>query len=774
VARVRLAIDGTVQGVGFRPFVYREASRRALTGWVRNVSGRVEVEVEGPLAALDAFVRSLSSAPPPAHVTALVRTELAERNEPTFEIVASEPVGPVRSTLPADLAPCAECMHELFDPSGRRHGYAFTACAACGPRYSTVETLPYDRRGTTLAEFALCAACEREYLDPNDRRFHAEAVACPACGPSLTLLGEDGRPRERGNHALRAAAEALGRGQIVLLRGVGGFQFVVDATDANAVERLRERKRREEKPFAVLFATLAEARRYARLSDAEAALLASPAAPIVLAERRDGAEPSIAEGVAPNNPRLGCMLPASPLHVLLARARGVPLVCTSGNSSGEPLCLDDEEAAQRLGGMFDLMLTHDRPIARPLDDSLVRVGPSGVEVWRRARGYTPKAVATVATDRSILALGAQLKAAPALLVGGALVLGQHVGDLHDARTLAAFERTLDDLMRFFRVRPDAIACDMHPDYASSLHAETLARRLDVPLFRVQHHHAHVAAVMAEHGLSGPALGIAWDGSGLGLDDGIWGSEFLLLDGARFRRFAHLAAFRLPGGDRSARQPARSALGLLHSVDRSLAERWGARWFSPGDLRALLLALERGLNCPQTTSLGRVFDAVAALLGLRTRATFEGQAAMELEFAASSALAKHGANSSNDPYSLPLRPGDELVGDTAPLVHAILDDLARGVSRDRIALRFHVTLIDLAVRVAEHAAREHVVLSGGCFQNRFLAFTLARELRARGHRVATAREIPCNDGGLAAGQAFIAALRLSHTGDRSDTAKRTWV
>jgi hydrogenase maturation protein HypF len=753
MTRLRLEIEGTVQGVGFRPFVYREATKRSLDGWVRNARGRVEVEVQGTEVELDQFVGALKTPPPPARVDTLERHPLPERPGQGFAIVPSEDTGAVSPSLPADLAPCADCVRELGDASDRRHGYPFTACTRCGPRYSVVVDLPYDRDATTLVAFPLCERCEREYRDPSDRRFHGEATACPDCGPKLSLFCADGKQTASGPAALERAASALAEGSIVALRGVGGFQLLCDARSEAAVRRLRTRKRREEKPFAVLFASLAAVRAHTLVSDAEAALLASPEAPIVLCERRTDAAEPVAEAVAPRNPRLGCMVPSSPLHHLLATRAGVPLVCTSGNVSGEPLALDDADARERLGAIADVFLSHDRAIARPLDDSVARVDELGPELLRRARGYAPRAVARLPRGDSVLALGAHLKATAALVVERDLVLGQHVGDLDDARALAAFERNVGELTRFFRVQPSVLVCDLHPDYASTRLAEQLAKSSGVPLVRVQHHHAHVAAVMAEHGLTGPVLGIAWDGTGLGSDGGIWGGEFLLVDALGSRRFAHFSAFPLPGGDAASRWPWRSAVALLSVAAPERLESIAERWLGPHELRSVAGALARGVNAPATTSVGRLFDGVAALLGLRARVSFEGQAAMELEFLASRETAR------TAPYALPLIDGPyALVGDVRPLVREILDDLARGTSRETIAARFHAALVAFALEIAERAERADVVLSGGCFQNRLLRTSLAEKLGARGHRVHVAREIPCNDGGISAGQAYAVALK----------------
>ena len=753
--RLELLVGGTVQGVGFRPHALRAARALGLTGFVKNSGGRVTLEAQGSASALERLVVELRRIPPPGEVKSVQQRVLGElADEPGFAIVTSDDQALVPA-LPADLAPCPECLAEVEASGGRRAGYAFTACTRCGARYSIVETLPYDRAGTTLRDFPPCQACAREHDMPADRRCHAQAIACPECGPTLELLDASGQHVARGPCALALAAGRLREGAILALKGVGGFQLLVDALDEAAVVRLRERKRREQKPLAVLLADLAMVAEHATASEAERALLASPEAPIVLLTRKPGQAASIAPAVAPDNPQLGCLLPASPLHHLLLRAVARPLVCTSGNSSGEPLCVETDEALQRLGGIADAFLVHDRAIARPLDDSVARVGPRGTALLRRARGYAPRVVAELGDGPTVLALGAELKAAPSLLLHGALVLGQHVGDLGELRTLAAFQRNTADLLGFFQARPDIVACDLHPDYASTHHAEALAASFGVPLRRVQHHHAHIAAATAEHGLSGPVLGIAWDGTGLGTDQTIWGGEVLLVDGAHLQRVACLPQFRLPGGDKAAREPWRSALGLLFSVDPQLARAHAANWLEPQQLETLLGALGRGVSSPVTSSVGRLFDAIAALAGHPERIDYEGQAAMRLEFAA------HGASASA-PYPLELLPPPDgaaapAAGGLQPLVECVLKDVAARVPVAEISSRFHAGLIAAAVRAAARAGVERVVLSGGCFQNRLLCSGLLQALEAAGHRVFLPGQVPCNDGGISAGQAHVASL-----------------
>jgi hydrogenase maturation protein HypF len=753
VIRVAVSVEGVVQGVGFRPFVYGAATARGLAGWVRNRRDGLGLEVEGPEDAVRDFVAALRREPPAAaHVERIAVTRVPPAGEHgRFRILPSVSDAAARPTLPADLATCSACTEETASPEARRHRYPFTNCTRCGPRYTLIEALPYDRARTTMRRFPMCRACAAEYAEPSDRRFHAQPIACPACGPALRLLAPDGAEAARGDGALLRAARALAAGQVVAVKGLGGFQLLVDATSPAAVSRLRIRKRRPEKPLAVMFPDAEAVAAVCELTPEEALALGSPAAPIVLVRRRrDGATFRIAASVAPRNPFLGAMLPTTPLHRLLLEAAGRPLVCTSGNLAGEPLSIDEEAALERLAGVADLLLVHDRPIVRPVDDSVARMGPAGLQVLRRARGFAPLPLPLAADTPCVLALGAQLKSTVALAVGGQVVVSQHLGDLHTAAGALLLERTVADLVRFFAARPARLACDLHPDYVSTRLAERLAAGWGVPLERVQHHHAHVAACMAEHALSRPVLGLAWDGAGLGADGALWGGEALVVEGAACRRVAHLRPFRLPGGERAMREPRRAALGLAHAL---FAEDAAAHvpGFAPAEARVLLGMLARGVNAPVTTAMGRLFDAVAALAGVRAAAGFEGQAAMELEFAADGA-------EDPPPYPLPLGPGTPAVADWEPLVHALLADRARGVPARVMAARFHAALVEVAEAVAVRAGLPTVVLAGGCFQNLRLARAIHDRLRGRGFAVYLPGRYPPNDGGIALGQVLVAAWR----------------
>lgn len=748
--RLAVSIQGIVQGVGFRPFVYGAAVRRGLSGWVQNGTEGVRIEVQGAAEALRDFVEALRvDAPRAARIEHLVATEIAPRPETGFDIVESKNDAVVRPTLPADQATCAECITEVESPGERRYRYPFTNCTRCGPRYTIIERLPYDRPNTTMARFELCAACRREYEDPVDRRFHAQPIACPACGPRLRLVAADGAELASGDQALERSVAALLDGHVLALKGLGGFQLLVDATNVNAVARLRERKRREEKPFAVIFPSLEAVRAACTLDPREEALLLSPEAPIVLLRRRAG-EIRIADNVAPKNPFLGVMLPYTPLHRRLLSQASRPLVCTSGNLSEEPICIEDDEASARLGGITDFFLSHDRPVVRPVDDSVARLGPTGPQVLRRARGYAPLPH-HFPGGPCILALGGQLKNTVTLAKGGQAVVSQHLGDMFSPEGALLLEWVVADLLAFFEAKPELLACDLHPDYASTRLAERLASQWGVPLESVQHHHAHVAACMAEHQLEGPVLGLAWDGSGLGTDGTLWGGEALVVDGPAFRRVAHLRPFSLPGGERAIREPRRAALGLLFEAFGTSAREKLEGMFTGAETTVLLNMLERRLQSPRTTSIGRLFDAVAALSGIRTGAGFEGQAAMELEFAAEGV-------DDRTAYPLPLGEGTPAIADWEPLLGAVLFDRDRGLMPSVISARFHNALAELAVTIAVRAGVRRVVLSGGCFQNLRLTRAVHGRLVARGFQVYLPERFPPNDGGLSLGQAYVAALR----------------
>lgn len=760
--RLTIQVSGTVQGVGFRPFVHRAAVARGLAGFVWNDGRGVTIVVQGADSALSDFIRALRDDAPPAARVGDITTEPGEPVEASgFQIRTSVLAGDETSpTLPADRAPCQQCLREMADPSCRRFRYPFTNCTDCGPRYTVTLALPYDRSNTTMREFVLCPECAREYGDPADRRFHAEPVACPACGPELRWVRRDGGVDARGWAALECACEAIAEGAIVAVKGVGGYQLTCDATSERAVATLRARKRRPDKAFAVMFSSISELRAHATVDPLQEEALSSAAAPIVLvAARRDTRCPNpIATGVSRSSPWLGAMMPSSPLHRLLMDRVGRPIVCTSGNVSDEPICVHDAEALDRLGDIADAFLMHNRPIARPVDDSLIRIGPTGEEILRRARGYAPTPLARDRGGPTILALGGHFKSTIALGIGSDIIISQHLGDLDTTASQLLLERTVTDFLDFYRARPDVVACDEHPDFASTLLAQRLADKFAIPIERVQHHHAHVAACLAEHRIEGAALGFAWDGSGLGDDGRVWGGECLVLQGAHAKRVAHIRAFRLPGGDRAAREPRRSAIGVLFELlgDRAMTLLPGR--FSPAEERGLVSMLRTETATPWTTSIGRLFDAVACIAGVRDVATFEGQAAMDLE-----ALAEP----VSEGYAFALHEhGGIWIADWQPVIESVVEDLGRGVSAGVVSGRFHAALSQMTVEIARRAACSRVALTGGCFQSRLLSIQARTALEQTGFEVISCSRVPPNDGGLSLGQAWVAMERWKERQDVS--------
>ena len=782
--RLRVEVEGTVQGVGFRPFVYRLARELELTGWVRNTRNGVLVEVEGNLPVVEEFLQRLrTDAPSSASVETVSTTVVPVLDDAGFSINQSAEFGQRVLVIPPDLATCADCQRELADLHDRRFRYPFLTCTQCGPRYSLLTAIPYERSNTTMAGFELCSACRTEYSTESDRRFHAEPIACPTCGPHLSLWNERGHETSIGEEALRQAETLLRAGLIVAVKGLGGFQLWVDATSEKAVRRLRERKRRPEKPFAVLFPSIDAIRDYCLLSSDEEALLCSPQAPIVLARKRR--EASLADAVASGNPYLGVMLPATPLHHLLMASLQQLVVATSGNRSEEPIVTDEREALVRLKGIADALLVHDRPIARPVDDSVVLVvevrmaenhdrGVASkptpeVMIIRRARGYVPQAIRWCdglpdGMQSPILAVGGHLKNTVALLTGNRVVLSQHLGDLSTLEADRAFRQAIEDLQRLLDVTLQAIACDLHPDYRSTSFARELATNLSIPLVLVQHHHAHVASCMAEHKLDGEVLGIAWDGAGYGGDGQVWGGEFLVASYRQFSRFAHLRPFRLPGGEAAIRHPERSAAAVLWELmGEEMSGHPIPSWKVTVDQRAQLASLLRsGVASPWTTSMGRLFDAIASFTGLCHQASFEGQAAMAVQFAAEEEEGEGGMRT--DGYPIVVTPSHspdtKWVVDWRPMVSAMLHDLRRGCRLGYIAALFHIGLAEVTVRVAQVAGLPRVVLTGGCFQNRLLLSLVRQRLEAAGFIVYSHDLVPPNDGGLSLGQAAIAAHRLN--------------
>ncbi|HUI09954.1 MAG TPA: carbamoyltransferase HypF [Bacteroidota bacterium] len=760
--RVHIAVRGVVQGVGFRPFIYRLATGLGLGGWVMNSPAGVFIEAEGPRESVDELILRIGrERPPHSSIQSMECTFLDPAGASSFAILPSDSSGTTGTLVLPDIAPCADCLAEMNDPANRRYRYPFTNCTHCGPRFTIIERLPYDRPNTSMKRFTMCPACAREYADPLDRRFHAQPIACPACGPRLALRDGRGTEAAGGDDALMAAAALIRDGRIVAVKGIGGFQLVVLASDDQAVLRLRSRKHREGKPFALMAPDIDAVRRLCDVSPLEERALLSPEAPIVLlGKRRDGAPEggmSASSPVAPGNPSLGIMLPSSPMHHLLMAAVGAPVVATSGNLSDEPICFDEDEAYARLGGIADAFLVHNRPIVRHADDSIVRVVLGREMLLRRARGFAPLPLALHADSEEMLAVGAHLKNTVAVSRGANVFLSQHIGDLETEQSLAAFQRSIADLTAMFDVSPNRVVSDMHPDYLSS----GFARSSGLPAVEVQHHHAHVAACMAENDVRGDVLGISWDGTGYGPDGTVWGGEFLLIDGPAFERAASFRQFRLPGGERAIREPRRQALGLLYGLLGEETFALGTlppfRSFAPGETANLRTMLARGINAPLTSSAGRLFDAVASLTGLCQVSTFEGEAAMALEFSLAPGIDERYAFTVDDAVgSAPGAHRPRWTVDWSPMLGELLEDIEQGTGVALIAARFHNGIVEPAVEVARRAGRERIVLSGGCFQNRYLLERMVNRLREEGFRPYWHQRVPPNDGGIALGQIAVAS------------------
>ena len=748
--RLRLDVTGRVQGVGFRPFINRLATAEGLAGFVCNTATGATIEIEGPTESIDRFRHRLATEVTlPASIASLAISDLQVSGEMAFSIRDSRDDVPGHATVLPDLVTCPDCLADSRDPGNRRYGYPFTTCTRCGPRYSIIESIPYDRARTTMRHFPMCPACRAEYDDPASRRFHAETNCCPACGPRLSLTDVHGNPLAAdATAALDHAAAAIAAGRIVAVLGLGGFQLIVDARNIAAVAELRARKRRPAKPFAVMVQDLDAARALATFTPAEAETLASPAGPIVLVPARPSA--GLARAVAPGSPLLGLMLPTTPLHHLLLDRLARPLVATSGNRSGAPIAADPATALNQLGDIADVFLIHDRPVRRPIDDSVVRFFRGDATVLRHARGLAPSEFAS-STTSATLALGAQQKSALALHLTDRIVLGPLIGDLDDHDTRRALESAAADLPSLYRAMPAIVASDLHPDYAST----RIADRLDRPRAKVPHHLAHILAGLVDCGLDRPVLGIAWDGTGYGSDSTIWGGEAITVTDNNWRRVAHLLPFRLPGGDAAIRQPWRTALGALHAMDddtvptaAELARHVGV---SDAELSILRKALERGVNAPLTTSAGRLFDAAAALLGLSFTTSYEGEAAMALEFAATRATTTRPL----PPIAIVAAPDAPLVLDWRPTLSALVA-AAPHEAADPLARGIHTALADAIVATAVHAAIPGVLLTGGCFQNALLVDMTCDRLEAAGFTPHLHRRVPPNDGGIAVGQAAFAS------------------
>ncbi|MBN2412436.1 carbamoyltransferase HypF [candidate division KSB1 bacterium] len=748
--RARILIRGAVQGVGFRPFIYRLAGSLNLTGWINNNTSGVVIEAEGDRESLSEFIQRIREEKPVRAIIDSLTTEYAEcagyRN---FEIKKSDWSADKSAWILPDIGTCSECRDEIFDPSDRRYLYPFTNCTNCGPRYSIILSLPYDRPNTTMRNFTMCPECRREYNDPGNRRFHAQPNACPVCGPRIWLSDRSGQIIYEKNQALFETVDLLKQGRIIALKGIGGFQLLVDAGKDAAVKRLRRAKSRDEKPFAMMFPDMETVKYYCGVSAQEQNCLESPEAPIVLLKRKLSASSGImdiSELVAPDNPYWGIMLPYSPLHLILMSLYKKPLIATSGNFTDEPICINNDEAIRELHGIADYFLMHDRPIARYVDDSVVRTIADHITVLRRARGYAPLPVTIKQSLPPALAVGGHLKNTIAVANRNNIFISHHIGDLETNKAYNAFTRAVTDLKHMYNVVPQIVVCDKHPDYSSS----QFAAKFKGKIIRVQHHYAHILSCMAENGVSPPVLGFAWDGTGYGDDGTVWGGECLAVNNKGYERAAFLRTFPLPGGDKAVREPGRAAFGLLYHIlgDRIKDYRHlpSLQQFNSGEIRVLKQMLDKKINCPKTSSIGRLFDVVSSLLDVQHINTFEGQAAIKLENLAWRAEKETGAYQ----YGIINNNGRRII-DWEPLIMSILADITAGMVPEVIAATFHNTLADMIFKLAGEIGIKKIVLSGGTFQNKFLTEKVIAGLQKQNFIVYRHKNIPPNDGGISVGQ-----------------------
>lgn len=747
--RLHITLTGLLQGIGFRPYVYRLATAHKLTGWVANDCDGVVIEIEGDDEQVANFLTALQQQVPACgHIADLQQHTISVTYQQGFHFKSSLTDKQPSVFVCPDIAVCDECVAELFDPYNRRYQHPFISCCHCGPRYSVMYGLPYDRYQTSLRDFPLCERCAVEYKNPNDRRFYAQTIACSDCGPQLTFCDKSGKPIMQAAAALSATIQALKEGRVVAVKAISGFQLMLDASNSKAVARLRQLKQRGRKPFAVMVASLAQAQLLCQLSEREQQLLRSAAAPIVLAHAKTYAQ-NVLENVAPQQALLGIMLPSSPLHHLIMARLENPMIATSGNRHGEPICIDNQQAFEHLNGLADFFLVHNRMILRPLDDSIIRVIADTPTVLRRARGYVPTPITLKQSIPTTLAVGGQLKNTVAIAHGHHVIVSQHLGDLEQREAAAQHRTTINDLSQFYALKPERVVTDTHPDYVSSIYAQSLG----LPLQTVQHHYAHILACMAEHLLKPPVLGIAWDGTGLGTDKQLWGGEFLQIETHGWQRIAHCRPFPLVGGFAAIKEPRRAALGLLYAwqgealFNDEYAPLLTA--FSTQELKLLRGMLKNQLNCPMTTSIGRLFDAFSSLLGLCHISEFEGQAAMALE---NYAMTCKTGNAYPTRFIAPIL-------DWQPLLTGVLVDLNR-ISHAQIAANIHLSLANWVFTIAKKTNATRLVLSGGCFQNAYLVEAIVNAEQAHHYELFRHTTIPPNDGGLALGQIYASTFSVS--------------
>ena len=750
IQRVSIVIRGAVQGVGFRPFIYRLATELQLKGFVLNSPTGVFIEAESEKEILNTFLLRIEKEKPiHAIIQSMEFSFLDVVGYTQFEICDSETNGKTSAFILPDIAVCDDCLKEMFDPNDRRYLYPFINCTNCGPRFSIIESLPYDRPGTSMKIFEMCDDCKQEYDNPLDRRFHAQPIACPKCGPHIELITHSGKILSRNNNTILATADKIRQGKIVALKGLGGYQLICRADDENIIAELRKRKNREGKPFALMFPDLESIKEVCEVFPFEERLLKSPESPIVLLKRKEeGNQILVHSSIAPGNPTLGVMLPYTPLHHLLLKELQIPIIATSGNLSEEPMCITEEEAFQRLKNIADYFLIHNRPIVRHVDDSIVRVMMDREIVMRRARGYAPLPVELncETENETYLAVGGHLKNTVALSSDKNVFVSQHIGDLSTQEAFSAFQNVVNDFKNLYEAKDILAVADLHPDYLSTKFAKNNFENISF----VQHHQAHVASCYAENKLEGTALGVSWDGTGYGLDGTIWGGEFFRFDDSSFMHFAQFRKFPLPGGDLAIKEPGRSAVGLLFEIfgEKLFEEKIEfINIFSEQEKKILLQMLKNKINSPLTSSVGRLFDAVAFLTGFKRTTSYEGEAAMMLEFAAAPAI--------SDYYPFDLLPGEVLIIDWQKMIETILDEMKNNVSPKIISAKFHNTLVESICSVAEKSHEEKIVLSGGVFQNAYLLEHTVHRLRTSGFNPYWHQRIPTNDGGISLGQVAIA-------------------
>jgi len=751
IERLKIIIRGAVQGVGFRPFVYRLATEMNLKGYVLNSSRGVFIEVEGSSETLKKFLLRLEKEKPPISIIQSLEFQILDViGYKEFEIRKSEKEEEITTLILPDIATCKDCLRELFDPDDRRYLYPFINCTNCGPRFTIIEMLPYDRPLTSMKNFKMCPDCEREYHNPEDRRFHAQPIACPECGPHIELWNENGHKISEKENCYPLVCELINNGKIIAIKGLGGFHLIVNAADDNAVKELRKRKHREEKPFALMFPDIETVKKICEVNELEERLLLSPESPIVLLRKKSSYELKISEYVAPDNPYLGIMLPYTPLHHIIMRFLGKPIIATSGNLSEEPICIEENEALNRLNGIADYFLVHNRPILRHCDDSIARIIHNREFIIRRARGYAP--LPYLIDDElgdNLIAVGGHLKNTIALKKGNQVFISQHIGDLSTLESFNAFKRTLGDFQNLYETNEAKFVGDLHPDYISTKYLKDQSK--DYKL--IQHHLSHIAACKLENGVKGEALGVSWDGTGYGFDGSIWGSEFFLIDDENFEHIGQFRKFYLPSGEKAIKEPKRTLAGILYEIYGSdiLNSAILRSKFNETELKLIVNQIDKKINSPECVSAGRLFDAVSSLIGITDYSNFEGQAAMKLEFSIEKGVDEH--------YEFEFLKNEIIKINWEKIITGIIKDIEYGIQKSKIATKFHNTLTEIIVEFAKYTNQKKILLSGGCFQNVYLLERTIERLKQESFQVYWHQRIPTNDGGISFGQ--IAAYNLKN-------------